>query len=221
MLVRELPGNWRHSLLSQSPIWNRPVESLTRLDLSAFLRRHMGTARHLTARKQVETLIDATWTAVLDGKLSPIPEICYFSAPVERLTFGELRQWLARTTPERGQAILFALEMKLSVPEAIDLTWRSVNAMALTPFADAIAKKTIRHFRLPYLFWEVLPHGAAAPLIGLQDSVRDVTEGRGFEALQALYASIIPIDTDADLNDFRGHVDLDIQDLPLADSTLH
>jgi len=212
MLVSELPGEWRNSLLKQSPLWNREVSSLTTLDLSAFLRRHMGTIHHLTARKQVDTLIDACWAAVLEGSIAPAPAICYFSPPVVRLTYDELREWLSKTSPVRALAILFALETKRSIEEVIDLTWKDYNPQNVSTVASRLVGMVPRHFKLQYVFWESLPSGTATPLFGLQESVRDVTQGRGWEELKTLYSDLIPMDRDADAEAFRGDLGIDLAD---------
>ena len=221
MLVREIPGEWSHSLLEKSPLWHREVQSLSALDISVFLRRHMGTAQHYSARKQVDELLRALWSAVTAGELSPVPKVCFFAPPVERLTYGELREWLERVSPVRRNAILFGLETGLSVEEVIELEWKALPSMQLTAFAQTLTTQHPRHFRLPYVFWEVTPFGAASPLIGLADSVQDVTEGRGYQALAELYRDAIPMDQDADLRDFLVNIDRQVPDQSPDSFTIH
>ncbi|SAL88112.1 hypothetical protein AWB68_08660 [Caballeronia choica] len=52
---------------------------------------------------------------------------------------------------------------------------------------------------LDYVFWEYLKSGSAAPLFGLEDSVRKETMGGSFAELRALYDRTVWIDSRAEM----------------------
>jgi hypothetical protein len=52
---------------------------------------------------------------------------------------------------------------------------------------------------LDYVFWEYLKSGSAAPLFGLEDSVRKETMGQSFAELKALYDHTVWIDSRAEM----------------------
>jgi hypothetical protein len=209
MKVSELPGTWGHTLIEKSPLWDRDVSSLKPLDLTVFLHGHLGTVTHLTARNQAQALVDTIWQAVLRADVTPWPEVCFFKLPLVKLSYGELRAMLLRTTPVRRNAILFGLETGLSVPELIELEWTTLQGMPnLSPLAMSVAYQVPQHFRLRYAFWENLENGAAAPLLGLRDSIYDLSDGLSYDALTTLYKTAVPIDGEADLADFLEQINL-------------
>lgn len=207
MLVSELLGQHPSvGLLMQCPLWGRQVESLTTNDLRAFLQLHVATARHFTAKRQVEVLMKTMWEAVTDGRLAAIPKACYFAVPQERVTLGEIRAWLEKTTPARRAAIVFGIECELTCEQVIELTWREYHEMGnLTDLAVSVTEQFPRHFRLPYVFWEVSHGGYAQPMLGLRQTVLDITNGQEYEELARLYDRAIPIDSEADLGDLLLH----------------
>ncbi|WP_313065428.1 hypothetical protein [Achromobacter animicus] len=207
MLVSELLGQHPSvGLLMQCPLWGRRVETLTTNDLRAFLQLHVATARHFTAKRQVEVLMKTMWEAVTDGRLTAIPKACYFAVPEVRVTLGEIRAWLEQTTPARRAALVFGMECELTCEQVIELTWRDYLEMdSLTDLAVSVAEQFPRHFRLPYVFWEVSHGGYAQPMLGLRQTVLDITNGQEYEELARLYDRAIPIDSEADLGDFLLH----------------
>lgn len=207
MLVSDLLGQAPSvGLLMQCPLWGRKVKTLTTADLRAFLQLHVGTARHYSAKRQVETLMRIMWQAVTDGRMTKVPKACYFAVPEVRVTLGEIRAWLEQTTPARRAAIVFGMECELTCEQVIELTWDEYLEMDnRTDLATTVAEQFPRHFRLPYVFWEVSFAGYAQPMIGLRETVLDITNGQDYEELMRLYDRAIPIDSEADLEDYRLH----------------
>lgn len=198
-----LPALLPNSLLSTSPLWKREVKSVRSLDLALFLRLHKGSGNYLKALREVDVLKNAVMQAHIDDAL---PEdalsLMEHTAAHERLSLGEFVEWLEQTTLARRRAILFCLETEMNVKAAIDLTWRDLRQVQMTEFATELVRASVRHIRLPYVFWDTLPNGAAAPLFGLQETALEVSQGLGINVLRRLYRDLVPLDPAADLEAF-------------------
>lgn len=95
-------------------------------------------------------------------------------------TLGDLRALLAPLSNTRKQAVLYTLDTHGTLDHTTILGWKEALRMPVSEFARDIIQAQPRHLRLDYVFWEYLEGGSAAPLFGLEDSVREVTMGRGF-----------------------------------------
>lgn len=205
MLVSTLPFENRVPLLAASPLWKRNLSNVKNLDLTVFLRLHINKLQ--AARSEVQLLINLAWNAMLQGKCQP-PEMIFFDIPGERISIGDLKQWLTRLPgTARRQAMLFGLEMGLSSGQLVELEWSDLASLHLTAFAKALLFGQPRHMRLPYVFWEISPAGNIVhPLFGLADDVWKATDGIGYDRLLKLYRDMVPIDSELDLADFSLHI---------------
>ena len=105
---------------------------------------------------------------------------------------GDLRTVLAPRPNTRKQAVL---DTHGTLDHTTILGWKEALRMPASKLAkDIIIRAQPRHLRLDYVFWEYHENGQAAPLFGLEDSVSEVTLGRSFADLQALYDRMIWID---------------------------
>jgi hypothetical protein len=111
-------------------------------------------------------------------------------------TLGDLRTLFAPLSNTRKQAILDTLD------HTINLGWKEGLRTAASEFARDIVRAQPRHLRLDYVFWEYLEGGSAAPLFGLEDSVREVTMGWSFAELQELYDRMVWIDSKVEAEHF-------------------
>ncbi|CAG9229038.1 hypothetical protein [Burkholderia vietnamiensis] len=118
-------------------------------------------------------------------------------------TLGDLRVLLAPLSTARRSAVLFSLDNKLALDDVVMLGWKEALRGEFTEFGKDIVRSQLRHIRLDYVFWEYLDNGVAAPLFGLEDSVKSVSLGRNFAGLQALYDRMVWIDTRAEADDFK------------------
>lgn len=123
-------------------------------------------------------------------------------------TLGDLRVLLAPLSSARRAAVLWALDTHSTIDDAVLLGWKEALRADYTPFAKDLVRNQLRHLRLDYVFWEYLDNGAAAPLFGLEDSVREVAMGRSFRELQALYDGMIWVDTRAEAESFKHELKL-------------
>jgi hypothetical protein len=124
-------------------------------------------------------------------------------------TLGDLRTLLAPLPTTRKQAVLFTLDTHGTLDHTVLLGWKEGLRMPWTDFAREIVRAQPRHLKLDYVFWEYLENGSGAPLFGLEDSVSEVTMGRSFADLQALYDRMVWIDPLVEAQSF-------VHDLQLA-----
>jgi len=117
-------------------------------------------------------------------------------------TLGDLRALLAPLPNTRKQAVLYTLDTHGTLDHTMILGWKEALRMPASDFAKDIIRAQPRHLRLDYVFWEYHENGQAAPLFGLEDSVSEVTLGRSFADLQALYDRMIWIDTQVEALNF-------------------
>lgn len=120
-------------------------------------------------------------------------------------TLGDVNALLAPLSNTRKQAVLFTLDTRGTrgtLDDTVMLGWKEGLRMQTTQFARDLIRAQPRHLRLNYVFWEYLENGSAAPLFGLQDSVSEVTMGRSFADLQALYDRMVWIDPKAEAESF-------------------
>jgi hypothetical protein len=110
-------------------------------------------------------------------------------------TLGDLRALLAPLSNTRKQAVLYTLDTHGTLDHTTILGWKEALRSPASEFARDIIRAQPRHLRLDYVFWEYLESGQAAPLFGLENSVSEVTLGRSFADLQALYDRMVWIDT--------------------------
>ena len=198
-----LPTILPDSLLSSSPLWKREVGSIQPLDLALFLRLHKGTENYLRALREVEELKNVAMQAHIDDAISSDAlGLLDHATPRERLTLGDFSEWLEQASPARRRALLFCLETDLDPRSVIDLTWSELRGLNLNWLAKELVRASVRHIRLPYVFWDALPNGAAAPLFGLQETALEVSQGLGISVLRRLYRDMIALDPAADLEAF-------------------
>jgi hypothetical protein len=120
----------------------------------------------------------------------------------KNFTLGDLRTLLAPLSNTRKQAVLYTLDTHGTLDHTMILGWKEALRTPASEFAKDIVRAQPRHLRLDYVFWEYHESGQAAPLFGLEDSVRELAMGRGFDELQALYDRMIWIDSRVEAEHF-------------------
>lgn len=199
-----LPNILTDSLLSKSPLWQRELRTIKPFDLSLFIRLHKGTTNYFRAVREVEELKTSVMQANIDGTLDDQSlDILDHDKPREVFTSGDLVEWLENTTLARRRALLFALEQNLDPRRVVELEWADLRKMNLSLMAREILQSMPRHIRLPYVFWDTLPNGSAAPLFGLNETVLEVTQGLGMAVMQRLYGNMVMLDANAEAKAFQ------------------
>jgi hypothetical protein len=120
----------------------------------------------------------------------------------KNFTLGDLRAMLAPLSNARKQAILYALDTHGTLDQTINLAWKQALRTQTSEFARDIVIAQPRHLRLDYVFWQYLETGQASPLFGLENDVREVTNGLDFRELQSLYDRMIWIDSKVEAEHF-------------------
>lgn len=202
MLVSELLSGAEVQLLPKSKIWERDISKVTRLDIRVFIRRNHDSKEAIA---EAQMLLDKAFNHAISNYKVP-PKICFFKPVQERITVDELVSWLSVVSETRRKALLFALETGMDVREVIELTWKDVPGLrnTLSEFANGILHGMVRHFKLPYVFWEA-NNNADLPLFGLSEDAEEVANGHGFSGLRAMYKNMIMIDQKQERIEFLEH----------------
>lgn len=207
-----LPTLLPDSLLSSSKLWQREVKTLKPLDLALFIRLHKGTSNYLKALREVEQLKNVVMQAHIDDALpEDALDLLEHDTPREQFTSGDLVEWLEVTTLARRRALLFVLETGLDPREVIELTWKDLRKLNLTSMALELVAATVRHIRLPYVFWDTMPNGAAAPLFGLHETALEVSQGLGIAVMRRLYRDMLMLDAKMEAAAFDADFKLEMQ----------
>jgi hypothetical protein len=197
--VGELSSLLGNTPLSQSPIWNTPLDRAHPAQLHAFLARQNLDGRAEEGRSIVETVLGQVRATTARGELPEVP-LLRFAIPQERMTLGELRVGLEKLWRPRPAAVLFGLETDLEVDSLISLKWDRANEMrqngTLSKMASEILRLTPRHLGTPYVFWQEV-NGSVAPLFGLALELAEIFDMEWPELRQA-YRTIIKLDLEVE-----------------------
>ncbi len=201
MVIKDIPAlQLANSPFANHPLLNRHLETLTSLEIGAFVRAAKFDNYEAEALAVVRELTNAAHRALSTGKISAAPFIEFALRKVDTFTIEELIRMLAKTSLVRRQAILFCLETGMHPRQAITLTWKQVRDMHFSDLANDIVDAMPRHIRLPYVFWEVLESGTVAPLFALVETAEDIS-GTDWNNLTLLYSNMVLIDSSADKDD--------------------
>lgn len=186
-----------NSPLSTSKLWWRDIETISGPELHAFLARMGYEGYGAEARADLTIAIDELRKAVHRGEANPV-KMAQFSFPEARITTGEIRALLSKTTLPRRKAIMFAAEMEMGLKDMVELRWPVALKMKLTEQARWVLLGQPRHFRSNLVFWEYSRQGSPFPLIGFTEEVRGLLGNMRWEDFARQYRSAIPYDYDAE-----------------------
>jgi len=191
MIISSLMKGTELKLLPFDALWQREVASVDENDLHDFMRRHHDSE---VAEKEALQLVNVAYKYANARSQMP-PSLCNFYFVKNKLTPDEFRSRLQRVPQERRRAILFALETGMDIRDVVELTWKNLPPMfQFSEFAGGIVRGLVRHFKLPYVFWEIVQNGVAAPLFGLGTDAEEVAQGHGFARFRLMYAKMIFVD---------------------------
>lgn len=195
------------SLLANSPLstakfWWRDVETLTGAELHAFIARMEYEGFGREARCNVEIALAEVRAAVKRGQVQQTP-ILKFTLPGMSMTLGEVRTLLSKLRLVRRRAVLYAVEVQMSLGEVMGLRWSKAFKQDPTEQARWILLGTPRHIRTDLVFWEYGKAGMAMPLLGLSKEYADLMPAVAWEAFVEMYANVILYDYDAENEAFR------------------
>ena len=176
MLLRSIAEEHKlHSNLLDDPFWSLDSTRVTGDQVALFYARNrtrIGEAGDLIDRLQTALIT----MAVQGGKLLASADLLQHEPPDDPFFLDEFLDRLRDVPRERQMAIVFALEAGVEPYVASELTWRKARDMrGLNRVATSILElcASVRHVRLPYVFWEWATPTIAAPLIDLEGTVKE------------------------------------------------
>ena len=188
------------SPISTSPLWEQPVEAISRVQISSFIGRlsmQGHTAQALAAIHIAREQIDQAITA---GQIQPTTSFHIKPVIANKLTAGELACGLAELGQPAAALVMFALESGLDIDTAATLRWDQALSLPLSDSAKALVHSQLRHIRCAYVFWEQTNDGAR-PLFDINRRLFD-TFGMVWSEIEAAYPLLIMSDLKADAADF-------------------
>lgn len=185
------------SPLSQSPLWNRPVDSIGPIDLFSFVSRCKMEGKGDLAESCVEVVLTELIRAVGRNEIPVVQALQYKRPDRTIMTLGELREGFAQMTAPTPAAILFGLETGLGSPEVVTLTWEKAIEMENRGVVTVLAKDCLRiqprHLNSTYVFWRA-GEFRPIPLFGLDHEVFDAF-GMIWGELCEAYKNLILVDS--------------------------
>ena len=189
-----------HTSFSQSKFWNRDAESITPVELSAYIKRMSYEGKEEEARSHVQAVLDAIRESISAGIIQ--------GANVERMklsegvfTVSDLLDALQGESRARRAAIIFALESALT-PESITFLThaRALKMRRLTPLARSIVRSRPRHILTPLLFWDALEK-RVLPVLRLREEF-EKQSGMKWWMLEDSYSRMILVDGQSEYEAF-------------------
>jgi len=187
------------SHLSQSPLWDQDVATITPSQLIAFVAKHKLACRADEAESSVDIALTQITEAVKRGEIPRPPMLDYRRPNFIVMTQTELRRGLAFMRPEQAYAIMFALETGLSSQEVARLKHIDLHSLRrerrLSDLANACLERMPRHIVSPYVFWRPIQKNgrtvtASTPIMDLDEAVFDAF-GLVWGELEQGYANLI------------------------------
>lgn len=200
MIIREIPAIKKYlanSPFATHPLFKRKLQTLTSLEIGAFVRASKFDDLESEALALVDILTKHAYRSLTNGKISAAPFVERSVKKQGVFTSQELVVMLAKTSLVRRQAILFCLEADMHPRHAIGLTWKQAREMHFTDLANEILDAQPRHIRLPYVFWEQMEGGSVSPLFALCETAEDIS-GDQWASFKLMYADMIWVDSTAD-----------------------
>lgn len=191
-----------NSPLSTSKLWWRDIASITGSELYAFVARMGYEGYGREARHNVEIALGEARHAAALGKIASI-SILNLKMPAPRVTLGEVRSLLARTSITRRKAILYALETGTPLREVVELRWNKAFKLELSEQARLVLLGMPRHIGTNLVFWEYSRTGRPLPLLGLVEEVSGMLRHVEWDEFVRQYQDAILYDYDAEWSAFK------------------
>lgn len=179
------------SPVGSDPIWRKPVDAVSEMDIQLFYAR-ASVSGHRQAAVEIMDQAQAVAIAVAFDGHQVAPALILHSPPEHPYMIDEFMDGLMRLKGHRRLACLFALESGEGLESAALLRWAQVKPQhrtGVTGHVLAMADRS-RHIRLPYVFWEWATEHIAAPLLELTWSVENAFE-RPWPALARRYRDMV------------------------------
>jgi hypothetical protein len=173
--VKGMAGLLACSALGEDVLWKCEQFDLSAQDIQLFYARaglngHRQLAIDLVNQAQ-EIVIRALFDSCLPkGFFEAL--VLHESPPMPYMA-DEFVEGLVKLSPARRAACIYALENHLRPIEVTELLWLGLDLRGCSKTSEEVigAARVLRHFKLPYVFWEWATKDIASPLLCLQGSI--------------------------------------------------
>ena len=189
------------STLATDSFWALPLSQMAPMQVEFFYHR----AKFLDKFEEAKALITELQQVVMASSQALDKEdmmIFAHRVPDPIFTVDELVDGLGQMTEVRQNALLFALETKLTPAQVINLRWNDPVQLPQTECVQILLSgaRAHRHINLPYVFWE-WSGSVAQPLLSLQEDA-EMAFAKSWPGIVASYDDMVLISPKAD----AGHV---------------
>lgn len=195
-----------HQALASDPLWTRPLGELSEVDMIAYYARNRFN--HDNAVKAIDTLQTELVIAAMEGAVTTAEMwIVGHDLPPTRFTADDYIDGLLKLSQPRRAAVHFAMVTRMEPHLVAELTWKEVTQFLRPDELEVLqARASVRHIKLPYVFWEWATDRIAAPLIRLREDA-EAAFGMPWPRIQLNYSSMLAISTYADSQHLLGIVE--------------
>lgn len=188
--VRGMAGILAYSELGRDVLWEHEEFGLSIHDIQLFYVRAGLKARRQMAIDLVDQAQEIVIRALFDGLLSKgaFEPLVLHETPTVPYMFDEFVEGLVKLSQARRGACVYALENHLRPVEVTELFWLGLDLRGQSKTSEEVIgeARVLRHFKLPYVFWEWAAEDIASPLLGLQGAIEKAF-GTAMIDLQMLY----------------------------------
>lgn len=162
MLLKEIPGllpTLAGSALAKSKLWNQDVSLIHPSQLVAVRMKTLMNDPHSKIDQEINFLVQHILFAHLDN-LCDSPLINYYRPSDDKITTTEFISGLKKIPPEYRLALLFGMEMGLSVIRIRNLTVKQAfNLSDKTEIANSVLRSALLSCKTIHMFWRVDENG--------------------------------------------------------------
>lgn len=173
--VGDLASILSFSPITQSPLWNKQLSSITKYNLAAWVARMEMSDSKKAAAETVTKLLSELHRLREAGEEVPLELLSYkLPRPTLVMTSNQLIAGLESVKRPYAAALLFALETGWDAELVIAFKWGRLKIGEFSETAQMCLKTQPRHIRCEYVFWRESKEGVPQPLIGLEQMVFEV-----------------------------------------------
>lgn len=156
MLLKDIPGllpTLNNSAIVHSKLWEKSVEHIHPSQLVAFRKKTLLDNDKSNIDQEITFLIKHIQFAELDNLcFSPLSE--YYRLRPTAITTTEFVSGLRKLQPEYRLALIFGLEMKLSVIRTSMLTVQQAHSLSnQTELTMSVLRSSLLSTKTIYMFW--------------------------------------------------------------------
>jgi hypothetical protein len=185
---------------SQSPIWDKPAEDITNIDLLMLYTR----VKNDMGAKYAQKGVDLVYKKILEAFDSYNIEAIRCKKPKavkEFITMPEIIKFMRAMTLWQRRAFLFSLHSGLTPTEASRLTWANVFKLELCDAAIDVLECQVRHIRISNVFYD---SDTQQVLGGLEAEIYHITKIK-WDDLQERFNNVILVDHGDALKSLSAH----------------